>query len=48
VLPIDVCINNAIIGVGRSNAYAQTKGERRSFGRPTQASFEVVGSRLLS
>jgi hypothetical protein len=26
---IDICINNAIIGVQEQNTYAQTEGERR-------------------
>jgi hypothetical protein len=26
--PIDICINNGIIGVQEGNAYAETKGKR--------------------
>jgi hypothetical protein len=45
---IDICINNAIIGVQEQNTYAQTEGERRPARRSTQASLGVAGFWLLS
>src|SRR6266853_3967107 len=45
---IDLCINNAIMGVREGNTYAQTEGERRSVRRPAQASFGIAGFRPLS
>ena len=40
---IDSCINNAIIDIEVRKRYAQTEGERRSSGGPTQTSFGVAG-----
>lgn len=39
---IDLCKNNAIIGVRKGNTDAQAEGKCRSFGRPAQAGFEVA------
>src|SRR5882672_12426142 len=47
-LTIDLCINNAIMGVREGNTYAQTEGERRSVRGPAQASFGTSGFRPLS
>jgi hypothetical protein len=45
---IDLCINNAIIGVQEPNTYAQTEGKRRPARRSTQASLGIAGFWLLS
>jgi hypothetical protein len=47
-LLIDLCINNAIIGVQEPNTYAQTEGKRRPARRSTQASLGIAGFWLLS
>src|SRR5216684_534134 len=45
---IDLCINNAIMGIREGNADAQIEGERRSVGRPAQASFGIAGFRSFA
>jgi Acetamidase/Formamidase family len=48
MIPIDLCINNAIIGVQEQNTYVKTEGERRPARRSAQASLGIAGFGLLS